>query len=147
MTRDPLVTQAYQMTSADITSKEEHARRAFELAHRARRLLENAADTASRNRWPVLERSGYRPDTRIAQFAQRVANTVIKYPVHGEPKVYAALLDAIDRALIVSQMLYSDWLETQRDACQVSSYRDYVNRLGEPMAEGCVRVEPPRGEE
>lgn len=147
MKRDPLIDLAYQMTSAEVASKEEHARRAFELAHRARRLLENAADTASRNRWPILERSGQRPETRIAQYAQRVANATIKYPVHGEPKVYAALLDAIDRALLLSEQIYNDWLATQRDTCQVSSYRDYINRLGEPMAEGCTRAEPPRGEE
>lgn len=142
MTRDnPLIDLAYRMTSADITSKEEHARRAFELAHHARRLLERAAETASRDRWPILERSGYQPETQIARYAQRCANAVIKYPVHGEARVYAALLDAVDKALLLSEALYKDWLATQ-PRVEPLPEASGVNRLGAPLAPGCARTEP-----
>jgi len=38
----------------------------------------------------------------------------ITYPVHGEAKVYAALLDAVDAASRMSEGLYQDLLDLQR---------------------------------
>ena len=139
---------AYEMTSAEVASKEEHARRAFELAHRARRLLESAAETASRNRWPMLERSKYRPERLDARYAQRVADELLKarYPVRGEAQVYAALLDAVDRLVEVSEALYHEWLGTQPREAPLP-VPEGTNRLGGPMAPGCSRAEPLKGEE
>lgn len=146
--RDPLLNLAYEMTSADVTSRAEHARRAFELAHHARRLIENAAEVASRNRWPILEQSKYRPERRDARYAQRVADAMLKdrYPVRGEPVVYAALLDVVDRLVQLSAQLYAEWLETQ-PRVEPLPVPEGANRLGEPMAPGCARVIPVRGEE
>jgi len=117
-------------------------RAAFDLAHRARRLLELAAETASRNRWDRLETPRERLTQPDAIFAAECANAVIRYPVAGEAAVYAALLDAVDVAHAVSDMLYQDWLATQRTDEPLPLPPRGVNRLGGPMAAGCSRAVP-----
>lgn len=116
-------------------------RRAFELAHRARRLLEIAAETASRNRWVTLDApTGSVPRELEARFATECA-AVIKYPVTGEAKVYAALLDAVDTARLVSDQLYEKWLDTQREVQPLPEPEPGINRIGAPLAPGCRVVE------
>lgn len=121
-------------------SEEFHARRAFDLAHRARRLLELAAETASRDRWDELTRPEREPRDPCARFANACASASIKYPVTGEATVYAALLDAVDTAHIAADELYKAWLATQprRDPLPVPD--GGTNRLGGPLAPGCARV-------
>jgi len=86
--------------------------RAFTIAHQAKRMLENAAETASRLRWSVLEEpTGPAPEHAVAQLATACGLAAITYPVHGEAKVYAALLDAVDAASRMSEGLYQDLLD------------------------------------
>jgi len=89
--------------------------RTWVLAHQARRMLENAAETASRNRWSVFEApTGPAPESPVAQFATACSVAAITYPVHGEAKVYAAILDAVDAATAVAERLYQDALDYSR---------------------------------
>ena len=97
------------------TDKKTHARHMFDLAFRARRLLENAAETASRDRWDSLVSSNNPPASREGHLAVLIGRTVIEYPVVGQPAVYAALLAAADRAVELSESLYRDWLKVRVD--------------------------------
>jgi len=118
----------------------QHLRRAFDLAHRARRLLEATAETAARDRWTELAApSGPAPKAPEALFAALCAGAAIRYPVDGEAAVYAALLDAIDTARRVSDRLYNDWLGTQRTERPLPVPRG-VNRLSVTLAAGCSRA-------
>lgn len=131
---------ARQMTVRPEGDKGFHARRAFDLAHRARRLLESAAEAASRDRWNELERPAKQPKENVARFATACAEACIKYPITGEAKVYAALLDAVDTATLVADELYKAWLKTQPRSKPLPVPDGGVNRLGGPMAPGCARV-------
>lgn len=119
-------------------SETKNARQAFELAHHARRLLEAAADTAARDRWAELVSSGARMGYDVARYAAACASASIKYPVQGEAKVYAALLDAVDTAHVVSDQLYDAWLQTQPREAPLP-VPEGTNRLGAPLAPGCTR--------
>lgn len=141
-----LVDLAGSMTGAGDGGNQGHARRAFELAHRARRLCELGAEHASRNRWSVLQAPTAQPEDTIQRFAQACAAVVIVYPVHGEAAVYASLLTAADCAREVAEELYKAWLETQPKA-ERSENPAYVERLGQPMAEGCRWNRPPESED
>lgn len=131
-----LVTQALLVVGTTPKDKATLARSAFELAHRARRLLELAAATASRDRWRELVKPEGRINDNDAQFALDCSLASIKYPVVGEAKVYAALLDAVDTAKLVSDALYQRWLETQRTEKPAPDPQG-VRRIGGPIAEGC----------
>lgn len=131
---------AYSMTALGTRDKAQHARAAHDLVHRARRLLELAAETASRNRWSVLEQANGTAETPEAQYAAACAAAVVQYPVHGEAKVYAALLNAVDAAHAVADKLYDRWKETQRTADPAPPPEPGVNRIGGPLAPGCSRA-------
>lgn len=125
-----LVDLAIQETSS--------ARAAFDLAHRARRLLERAAETASRDRWDEIGASPHKAlSNPEAAFAAACAGEAIECPVVGEAAVYAALLDAVDTAHIVADRLYDRFLATQRTEQPVPI--EGVNRIGAPLAPGCSR--------
>lgn len=126
-----------------------HRRRAFDLAHRARRLLEVTAETASRERWDELQApQGTPPSAPEARFATLCAASVIRYPPYGEAAVYAALLDAVDVARRVADQLHREWLATQRTENPLPVPRG-VNRLSVALADGCSRADcrGPSGEE
>lgn len=116
-------------------------RRAFDLAHRVFRLMELAAETASRERWSMLTGPGRFAGTRHEFYAARVASSAINYPVHGEAAVYAALLDAVDLAHALSEQLYAEWLKTQRKCAPAPLPEPGVNKIGAPLAPGCTRRE------
>lgn len=121
-------------------SSTDSPRAAFDLAHRARRVLEIAAETASRNRWTVLDApTGPAPKEPEAVFAAACAAAVIQYPVQGEARVYAALLDAVDAAQAVSERLYQAWLVSQPRDKPLPLPELGVNRIGGPLAAGCSR--------
>jgi hypothetical protein len=129
-------------TDGNHHNKAAHARRAFNLAHRARRLLELAAETASRDRWDeLLAPHGPPPKELEACFAAACAKAAIKYPARGEAKVYAALLDAVDTARIVADRLYQRWLETQREKSPLPEPEPGVVKIGAPLATGCRVVQ------
>lgn len=137
---DKLVAAVRAIEAARDANPDTLPARAFHLAHRARRMLENAADTAARNRWSVLvQPEGPAPRDPIARAAVTLAQAAIKYPAHGEAAVYAAMLDAVDAAVVVSDRLHQDLLATQRTQTPVE-VEPGVNRLGGPMASGCRRV-------
>lgn len=139
---EKLITLAGSATATGPAGRAAHTRRAFELAHRARRLLEIAAETASRNRWNELNTpQGAAPKEPEARFAAACAAAVIKYPVYGEPKVYAALLDAVDCARLVSERLYHAWVDTQREVDPLPEPEPGVVHIAVPLAPGCSRVE------
>lgn len=137
---------AGNMTTAGEGGVAGHARRAFELAHRARRLCEQAAEHASRNRWTVLQVPAAVPIDPIQRFAQECAAVVIQYPKHGEAAVYAALLSAADCAREVSDKLYEVWLGTQPKQ-PPSTTPGPVTKLGGAMAPGCRWNRPPEEDE
>lgn len=121
-------------------SSTDSPRAAWDLAHRARRVLEIAAETASRNRWTVLDApTGPAPKEPDAVFAAACAAAVIEYPVQGEARVYAALLDAVDAAQAVSERLYQAWLVSQPRDKPLPLPELGVNRIGGPLAAGCSR--------
>lgn len=128
MNTPDLVALAKEMTHPGPGTKVDAARRAFLLAHRARRLLENAAEQASRSRWTALESPGRESRADIERYAQTVASSVIQYPVRGEAKVYAAMLDAVDRATSVAGTLYRAWLDSipeRAEALRAPEYAQY----------------------
>jgi hypothetical protein len=109
-----LVALAHRMIT-DAATRESHARQAWNLAHRARRVLELAAETASRDRWTQLDAPapGTKGRDKEETFAAACMAACTKYPVSGEPAVYAALLNGVDQAIEVSESLYLAWLDTQ----------------------------------
>ncbi len=136
---EELLTHARVLTEGTTPdTRAAHDRRAFDLAHRARRLLELAAETASRDRWgELLAPHGPQPKAPEAIFATACAQRTIKYPVYGEAKVYAALLDAVDAARIIADRLYQRWLETQRERPPLPEPEPGVVKIGIPLATGC----------
>lgn len=136
---EQLITTARTMTaSTGPVDPAARARRAFDLAHRARRLLEVVAETASRNRLSALPvPKGALPVRPDARFAAICCMKVIKYPVTGEAKVYAAVLDAVDAAALVSDRLYQAWLAQVRDAEPLPEPEPGISVIGGPLAPGC----------
>ncbi len=140
--RTALILRARALTATGSGGEAGHARRAFDLAHRAFRRLELAAEAASRDRWDMLQRPQGRPPSAGEDvFAAEIARAVIRYPVHGEAAVYAALLDAVDLAHLLDEQLYRAWLETERTDPPANMPAEPVNRLGAPLAPGCSRRE------
>lgn len=138
-TLEQLITTARTMTaSTGPADPAARARRAFDLAHRARRLLEVVAETASRNRISALPvPRGPLPVRPDARFAATCAMAVIRYPVVGEAKVYASVLDAVDAAALVSDRLYQAWLAQVRDAEPLPEPEPGISVIGGPLAPGC----------
>lgn len=142
-----LVSLALRMTREGEGGLAGHARRAFDLAHRARRLCEAAAEAASRDRWTSLDAPGQPLSEPAARLAHACANTVIKYPVRTEAGVYAALLDAADCAYSVSECLYNAWLRIQPKVAASNKPGCSRDRLGSPPAPGSRWVRLPRPDE
>ncbi len=141
--KDSLLCKARTLTATGDGGESAAKRRAFDLAHRAFRCLELAAETASRERWALMVGpSGPAPQDMPRRFAADIATASINYPVHGEAKVYAALLGAVDLAHALSERLYREWVDTQRTSDPAPLPERGVNRLGDAMAPGCSRREP-----
>ena len=137
-----LLHKARTLTASGDGGQAAAKRRAFDLAHRAFRCLELAAETASRDRWSMMGGpSGPAPREPHRRFAADISVAAISYPVNGEAKVYAALLDSVDLAHALSEQLYREWIETQRTSGPLPVPEHGTNRLGEAMAPGCSRRE------
>ncbi len=137
-----LLHKARTLTASGDGGQAAAKRRAFDLAHRAFRCLELAAETASRDRWSMMVGpKGPVPRDPERKFAADIAAAAMTYPVRGEAKVYAALLGAVDLAHSLSERLYREWVETQRTSGPVPPPERGVNRTGAPLAPGCSRRE------
>lgn len=137
----PLIELARSMTADG--GVEGHARRAFELAHRAWRVCETAAEHASRTRWALLQAPGIRPADPVQRFAYECAVVRIHYPVLGEAAVYAAMLGAADCAHLVAVETYKAWLDMQPKAPPIVQDGNPGDRIAPPLAEGCYWTQPP----